>query len=81
MLANDPPHTFALDYFGDETRFELAPDGVGGTDVTLTSSSESREVHAGWVSVLMALKAAADHAVDLRNHDPARTWREGYADN
>jgi len=38
-------------------------------------------VLAGWVSVLMALKAAVDHGVDLRNHDPQRTWDQGYADN
>jgi hypothetical protein len=39
------------------------------------------EVNAGWVSVLLALKAAADHGVDLRNHDAARTWSQGYCDN
>lgn len=36
---------------------------------------------AGWVSVLLALKAAVDFSVDLRNHDPGRTWDQGYADN
>jgi hypothetical protein len=36
---------------------------------------------AGWVSVLLALKAAADFGIDLRNHDPARTWNKGYVDN
>jgi hypothetical protein len=39
------------------------------------------EVNAGWVSVLMALKAAADFRVDLRNHDTRRTWSQGYCDN
>jgi hypothetical protein len=38
-------------------------------------------VNAGWVSVLLGLKAAADHGVDLRNHDAARTWSQGYCDN
>lgn len=33
------------------------------------------------VSVLLALKAAADFGVDLRNHDRERTWRKGYAHN
>lgn len=28
----------------------------------------------------MALKAAADFGVDLRNHDPTRTWDQGYVD-
>jgi hypothetical protein len=29
---------------------------------------------------LLALKAAADFGIDLRNHDRQRTWREGYVD-
>ena len=81
VLENDPPRTFALDYFGSETRFTLESDGSGGTDLLLTTTDESCEVYAGWVSVLLALKAAADYGVDLRNHDPRRTWRDGYADN
>jgi hypothetical protein len=39
------------------------------------------EMAAGWVSVLMAMKAAVDHGVDLRNHDASRSWSNGYADN
>jgi hypothetical protein len=35
---------------------------------------------AGWVSVLLALKAAVDFGVDLRNSDPARRWEDGYVD-
>jgi hypothetical protein len=38
------------------------------------------EVHAGWLNVLFPLKAYVAHGVDLRNHDPRRTWDEGYAD-
>jgi len=45
----------------------------------LLSTDEGRESF--WVSVLMNLKARADHGVDLRNHDPARTWTKGYVDN
>jgi hypothetical protein len=33
------------------------------------------------VSVLLALKAAVDFSVDLRNHDAGRTWCSGYVDN
>lgn len=33
------------------------------------------------VSVFLALKAAADFGVDLRNHDPSRSWSQGYAEN
>ena len=36
---------------------------------------------AGWVSVLMAMKAYVDHGVDLRNHNENRVWSNGYADN
>ena len=39
------------------------------------------EVTAGWVSVLLAMKAAVDYGVDLRNHDETRTWSSGFADN
>jgi hypothetical protein len=81
VRADEAPHLFVIDYLGHETRFDIVSDGAGGTDLTLTTADADRETYAGWVSVLLALKAAADFAVDLRNHDPARTWRDGYADN
>jgi uncharacterized protein YndB with AHSA1/START domain len=86
VVADHPPHRFALRYFGGSlASFELADDGAGGTDLTLTDTGvpapDRTEVIAGWVSVLMALKAAVDFSVDLRNHDPQRTWDQGYADN
>jgi hypothetical protein len=59
---------------------ESAPERDGDTS-PLTDTANDAETRAGWVSVLLALKAAADHGVDLRNHDPARTWETGYADN
>lgn len=86
ILAADPPHRFAIHYYGGSTAtFTLAPDGRGGTDLTLVDKGVSADHHgevlAGWVSVLLALKAAVDHGVDLRNHDPARTWDDGYVEN
>jgi uncharacterized protein YndB with AHSA1/START domain len=86
VLAHDPPHRYAVEYFGGSvTTFELVPDGAGGTDLTLTDSgapeADRLATTAGWVSVLLALKAAADFGVDLRNHDPTRTWDQGYVDN
>jgi uncharacterized protein YndB with AHSA1/START domain len=86
VLACEPPHHFAVEYFGGtHVRFELAPDGAGGTELRLEESglapADREENAAGWVSVLLALKAAADHGADLRNHDPSRTWREGYVEN
>ena len=85
ILENDPPRRFSVDYFGDRVTFELNRDQSAGTDLLLTDSgdmsAERYEVLAGWVSVLMALKAAADFGIDLRNHDHRRTWEQGYADN
>ena len=86
VLANEPPRLFRVGYLGGSTAtFELADDGAGGTDLTLTDEGVREvdwlETHAGWVSVLLALKAAADHGDELRNHDDARSWEQGYADN
>jgi hypothetical protein len=57
----------------------------GGTGLTLTDTGVSpldrTEVIAGWVSVLMALKAAVDFGVDLRTHDPMRNWDSGFVEN
>jgi hypothetical protein len=44
-------------------------------------AEEWEEVVAGWVSVLMALKAAVDYGIDLRNHDARYCWEEGYVEN
>ena len=86
ILETEPPYRFKVEYYGGSiTTFELIADGSGGTDLTLTDEgvpAENRtEVIAGWVSVLMALKASADFGIDLRNHDPKRTWDEGYVEN
>jgi uncharacterized protein YndB with AHSA1/START domain len=79
-----PPTLFAIDYIEGTARFELSPDGRGGTDLMLThegvGAEEWNEVHAGWLNVLFPLKAWLVHGVDLRNHDPARSWDQGYAD-
>ena len=86
ILENTAPHRFAVEYYGGSvSTLDLTDDGNGGTDLTLTDrgvKDEWRsEVVAGWVSVLMALKAAADFSVDLRNHDPKKTWDQGYVEN
>jgi uncharacterized protein YndB with AHSA1/START domain len=86
ILADDPPGLFVVRYFGGSVAtFELIDDGAGGTDLSLTDrgvpDEDRTEVIVGWVSVLMALKGAVDFAVDLRNHDPRRTWEQGYAEN
>jgi uncharacterized protein YndB with AHSA1/START domain len=85
ILENVEPRIFALEYYGTKVRFELEADGQGGTDLQLLATEVDEpircEMIAGWVSVLMAMKAAVDHGVDLRNHDESRAWGAGYADN
>ena len=84
MLRTEAPSLFAFTYFHSTVTIELESDGKGGTDLTLTNAevpqAEYEEVCAGWLNVLLPLKAAADFGVDLRNHDPTRTWRQGYVD-
>lgn len=81
-----PPHKYTVRYYGNSfATFELADDGKGGADLTLTDSGvpaqDRSEVIAGWVSVLMSLKAAVDFGVDLRGHDATRHWGTGYVEN
>ena len=86
ILENVPPKRFQVEYYGGTiATFELDPDSSGGTDLTLTDQgipeNDRSEVLAGWVSVLMALKASVDFGIDLRNHNPKWTWDEGYVEN
>src|SRR3546814_6049697 len=73
-------------YFGGSTvTVTLSPDDGHGCDVHLVetgiaSAEEWVENHAGWVSVLLALKATGDFGVDLRAHDPARSWEGRHVD-
>jgi hypothetical protein len=86
VIERDPPARFVVEYLGGTTAtFELADDGAGGTDLTLSDrgvpEEHLAEVSAGWVSVLLTLKAAVDFGVDLRSHDQRRTWDTGFVDN
>jgi hypothetical protein len=69
---------------GGPATFDLSSDGKGGTDMPLTHEGvepeEWQEVHAGWLNVLFPLKARVVYGIDLRNHDPERSWDQGYAD-
>jgi len=67
------PSAWSLNQLGGVARFELADEGV--------DRSEWNEVHAGWLDVLFPMKAWLEHGVDHRNHDPRRTWTQGYADS
>jgi hypothetical protein len=82
VLRRVPPVQLSLEYFGT---IVVAADGCGGTELSLVASQVNEairmEMAAGWVRVLMAMKAAVDHAADFRNHDANRSWMQGYADN
>ncbi len=84
VLERRPPALWSIEYFGARVRFELAPDGAGGTDLTLATEGADdapwHEIHAGWLNVLFPLKARLVHGVELRNRDPERTWDRGWAD-
>ncbi len=84
VIERRAPELWSIEYFGGPVRFELAPDGQGGTDLRLrhegVGAEAWNEVHAGWLNVLFPLKAWLAGGVDLRNHDPERSWDQGYAD-
>jgi len=74
VLEKVPARKFKVEYYGGSiTTFKLKSDGADGTDLTLTDQGvpqeDRAEVIAGWVSVLMTLKASTDFGIDLRNHD------------
>jgi uncharacterized protein YndB with AHSA1/START domain len=79
IVRAERPRVFALDYFGSRVTFRLSR----ATDVELIDerTEDREEVTAGWVSVLMQLKAAIQFGVDLRNHSRERSWERGYVEN
>ena len=85
ILKIVPNTEFHIDYFNSLVKFKLKACENGGTDLSLINEGvaerEFSEVNAGWVSVLMNLKAVADFHCDLRNHNPIKTWDQGYVDN
>lgn len=85
IIRRARPKLFVLDYFQSTVSFVLRENTTGGTEVILKNSglqeSAFLDHYAGWVSVLLALKAWVDFQVDLRNHDPTKTWTDWYVDN
>jgi len=86
VLAEDRPRLFSVRYLGGtRATFTLSGDGQGGTDVHLVDEGvdddDLMQVLAGWVSVLLCMKACVDHGADLRNHDRERSWDQHYCDN
>jgi uncharacterized protein YndB with AHSA1/START domain len=84
IVERDAPRRFVIEY-GGLVAFDLADDGQGGTDLTLThtgfESASRDDALPGWLNILFPLKATADFAIDLRNHDPTRNWSDGYVDH
>jgi hypothetical protein len=84
IVERQPPALFSIEYMGGPVQFELSPDDSGGTDLLLThrvtAPDDWSEIHAGWLNVLFPLKAWLTYGIDLRNHDPERSWDRGYAD-
>ena len=84
IIEREHPHLWIVDYFSSTAQFTLEPDGAVGTDLTLANAGvdarDRAEVTAGWLNVLLPMKAWVDHGIDLRSHDPNRTWGQGYVD-
>jgi hypothetical protein len=64
---------------------EQAAGAHGSTVLELTASTvpahDMVDLAAGWVSVLLNLKAVINFGNDLRNHERARTWLDAFIDN
>jgi hypothetical protein len=77
------PSHIAYRYFGSLVYVDFERCETG-TDLRLNvvgvPSSDWLDVYAGWLNVLLPFKAWVDHGVDLRNHDPLRTWAQRYVD-
>lgn len=73
-----------IEYFNSIVLFELSPRQLG-TELKVTNTQipvgEFPDFLAGWVSVLLSLKAAIQFNIDLRNHDPEKCWDQGFVDN
>ena len=85
IIKRTPPTQFCVEYFGTTVDFRLKESDNFGTDLTMLATNVNdsirMEMTAGWISVLMAMKAYVDHGVDLRNHDITRNWSAGFVDN
>lgn len=84
ILERNPPYLFVLEYMDSIARFELKSDGKHATDLKLINQNVSQDdwldVYAGWLNVLFPLKAMVCYGVDLRNHDPSRSWKQKFID-
>jgi uncharacterized protein YndB with AHSA1/START domain len=84
VVERGAPSRLALRYFGSDVELLLAEREGGGCLFEVRCRCDDPEawleMHPGWVSWLLVLKAAADFGVDLRNRLPERTWSQRYVD-
>jgi GNAT superfamily N-acetyltransferase/uncharacterized protein YndB with AHSA1/START domain len=85
LLEQVPDERLETRYFGTPTSFALEALAATRTVVTVTARDvppdDVVDLAAGWVSVLLNLKAVVQAGTDLRNHDPAFTWSAGFVDH
>jgi hypothetical protein len=85
QVLDSTDETFSVEYFGTIVTSTWQTSTDGGTILTMRCAVDDEaaraEMTAGWVSVLLALKAAVDFGVDLRNHEPELSWAQGSAGN
>jgi uncharacterized protein YndB with AHSA1/START domain len=84
IVEREPPSRLALRYFGSDVELLLEEREDGGCLFEVRCRCDDPavwvEMHPGWVSWLLVLKAAADFGVDLRNGSPERAWSQRYVD-
>ena len=84
VVEREPPARLAVRYFGSDVELLLAEREDGGCLFEARCRCDDPaawvEMHPGWVSWLLVLKAAADFGVDLRNGSPERAWPQRYVD-
>ena len=85
MLRATPDRAVELTYLGGGTVvLEILPVSQSQCIVAVTDRPTNPvdwlANYAGWVAVLLNLKATAEFGVDLRNRDGARSFEQGFVD-
>jgi uncharacterized protein YndB with AHSA1/START domain len=84
VVERDPPSRLVLRYFGSDVELSLDEREDVGCLLEVRCRCDDPaawvEMHPGWVSWLLVLKAAADFGVDLRNGAPERAWPQRFVD-
>lgn len=83
ILKYDRPTSMEIIYFGAVTKFQITElrSGCVVHVEAIVRDADFDETNAGWVSVLMNLKAVSTYDIDLRNHKQDYSWARGFIDN